>query len=242
MHRFFLPLECFQPGEITIPAEISRQISRVLRLRAGTSILLLDNQGFEMGAELSQVSDQGCKAIVQFRQIARGEPETYLTMIMGLTQREKFEWILQKCTEIGVSAFIPVVTSRSLVQKPEEVLEKYPRWRKILVEAAEQSHRGRIPLLHPAVGLESLLSKEYPDDELRLVLWEDEKEANLREQLQKTGQKKITLLVGPEGGFSTGEVTSAIEAGFISVSLGNRILRMETAAILSAGLALYEMG
>ena len=84
---------------------------------------------------------------------AGGEPRTHLTLYLGLTQREKFEWMLQKCTEVGAAEFIPVITSRGLVQSPEESRARLERWQRILQEAAEQSGRGRIPILSAAAAL-----------------------------------------------------------------------------------------
>jgi 16S rRNA (uracil1498-N3)-methyltransferase len=153
LHRFFLAPELFTTNEIHLPADISRQIERVLRLRVGETITLLNNQAVEFQAILTEVNDRKSVAVVVQKAPTAGEPRIKLTMLVSLTQREKFEWILQKCTEIGVSSFVPFTSSRSLVQKPEEVEAKYPRWRKIIQEAAEQSRRGRIPELLPAVRL-----------------------------------------------------------------------------------------
>ncbi|KAF0110196.1 MAG: 16S rRNA (uracil1498-N3)-methyltransferase [Chloroflexi bacterium] len=242
MHRFFLSADQFHLNEIAIPAELSRQMTRVLRLEIGSEVILLDDQGFEYIAALSEVNDRECKAVVRQQQPAQGEPETKLTLILGLTQREKFEWILQKCTEIGVTSFLPVTTSRSLIQKPEDVHEKYPRWKKIIIEAAEQSRRGRIPVLLPALSFIKALSIVQSNDALKLILWEDEVTTGIKYAVRNHQGKNVQLFVGPEGGFSKEEVDIAKQAGFISVSLGKRILRMETAAMMSSGLVIYELG
>jgi len=240
MHRFFIPAELFSTKEVTLPADISRQISRVLRLKTGDAILLLDDCGNEYPSLVQSVSDTACMTIVQSKQPSEGEPATQLRLILGLTQREKFELILQKCTEVGVSEFLPVITSRTLIQKPRDVEDKYPRWQKILREAAEQSHRGRIPRLLPVCSYAQALGQE--EDSLKLILWEEESSTSLKEKLSGFQGKQLTLLIGPEGGLSAVEVDLARQNGFIPVSLGKRILRMETAAILAAGLALYELG
>lgn len=242
MHRFFIPAHLFQTTEIILPNDVSQQISRVLRLKVGSEILLLDGQGFEYKAQLCQISDTQCTVLTSVKNAARGEPLTNLTLIIGLTQREKFELILQKCTEIGVSSIIPVVTSRTLIQKPEDVVDKIPRWKKIMQEAAEQSHRGLIPLLAPPIHFSDALKQAQSTPSLKLVLWEEEMDLSIKLQLKSFTGTHVTIIVGPEGGLSLDEVNSARQMGFTPVSLGKRILRMETAAILAAGLVIYEMG
>ena len=240
MHRFFIPAELFITKEVTLPADISRQISRVLRLKTSDAILLLDDRGNEYPSLLQTVNDTACMAIVKSKQPSEGEPAIHLRLILGLTQREKFELILQKCTEVGVSEFLPVITSRTLIQKTRDAEDKYPRWQKILREAAEQSHRGCIPRLLPINNYAQAL--EQNEDSLKLILWEEESSISLKGKLSGYQGKQLTLLVGPEGGLSAGEVDLARQNGFIPVSMGRRILRMETAAILAVGLALYELG
>lgn len=239
MHRFFLPSELFNSNEITLPDDVSHQISRVLRLKSASLIVLLDDKGFEYPSLLQTVGEN-CVASIQSKEITQGEPQTRLRLILGLTQREKFELILQKCTEVGVSEFLPVSTSRTLIQKSRDVEDKYPRWHKILREAAEQSRRGRIPTLLPAANYAEVVKQN--DNALKLVLWEDETGTGIKEKLRGFNGSSLTLIVGPEGGLSVEEVELARRNGFIPVSLGKRILRMETAAILACGLALYELG
>ena len=241
MHRFFIPTPLFQTPEIILPAEVSQQISRVLRLKTGTDILLLDDQGFEYPARLCEVQASQCTATIIEKRTASGEPATRLTLIIGLTQREKFEMILQKCTEVGVSTFVPVISSRTLIQKPRDVEDKYPRWKKIIQEAAEQSHRGHIPTLEPVIKIDDALKMMNQKDSLKIVLWEDENKTTLKNALQSCQKRDITIIIGPEGGLSVEEVAAAQRSGFMPATLGRRILRMETAAILAAGLVLYEL-
>lgn len=241
MHRFFVTPDEIQLEEIHFSPIISRQISRVLRLKCGEKVIVLDNSGDEMLTELNQVDELACTGHILQRGRCQNEPQTRLLMILGITQREKFEWMLQKCTEVGAAAFIPVITSRSLVQHPTDVLSKYPRWRTILKEAAEQSGRGIIPdLLEPAAfhDILSTIPAAYP---LCLIPWEDEHRTGLRELLSEITPEKIAVIIGPEGGFSGTEVEQAAQAGFKPVTLGKRILRMETAAVVAAALVLHEV-
>lgn len=241
MHRFFVSPDGIHSEEILFSPGISRQIARVLRLKCGEKVIVLDNSGDEMLTELSYVDELGCAGRILQHGHCQNEPHTRLLMILGLTQREKFEWMLQKCTEIGAAAFLPVITSRSLVQNPVDVLSKYPRWQTILREAAEQSGRGIIPeLLEPAEFHDILttIPAVYP---LCLIPWEDEHQTGIRNLLRETTVEKIAVIIGPEGGFSAAEVELADRAGFKPVTLGKRILRMETAAVVAAALVLHEV-
>jgi 16S rRNA (uracil1498-N3)-methyltransferase len=248
-HRFFLPPENFRIQQVQFPQTTAHQIQRVLRLAPGDLVIVLDNLGSQYSVRLEKVSMQEVSGLVLKQEPVTGEPVSRLTLLLALTQREKFEWMLQKCTELGAAAFMPLVTSRSLVQDKIETSHKHTRWETILREAAEQSGRGRIPVLFPPVDFQQALQfvtesrRTHPDP--AWILWEAEREDSLKAAL-RTAQMSLPLhpflLVGPEGGFSPQEVQAASLAGFQPVSLGKRILRMETAAIAATTLVLYELG
>lgn len=240
MHRFFISPEEKNADRIVFSAAHAKQISRVLRLEAGERCVVLDNLGNEWLVELTHSVASSVEAQVVTRSAAE-EPETKLTLYISLTQREKFEWILQKGTEVGVSVFQPIITSRTLVQNRKDVEAKYERWRLIIQEAAEQSGRGRLPVLLPALGLSEALQQAAQKVDLRLILWEGEVAATLKQALTRQPAKSVTIFIGPEGGFSAEEVEQAVNAGFEAVTLGKRILRMETAALVSAALVFHEL-
>ena len=240
MHRFFITPEELSADRIVFSAAHARQISRVLRLDVGERCVVLDNLGNELLVELTHCEAAVCEAQIVARTTAE-EPETRVTLFISLTQREKFEWILQKCTEVGVSVFQPIITSRTLVQSRKDVEAKYERWCSIIQEAAEQSGRGRLPVLLPTLGLTEALLQPSQKNELRLILWEGEVTATLKRLLTEQPAKAVTIFIGPEGGFSLEEVQQAVKAGFVAVTLGKRILRMETAALVSAALVFHEL-
>jgi 16S rRNA (uracil1498-N3)-methyltransferase len=240
MHRFFLPPEDFHTDHIHIKGKTARQIARVLRLKAGEPCVLLDNLGSEYKARLEMVDSELCSAVILEKHRAE-EPEVRLLMMLCLTQREKFEWMLQKCTEVGAAGFLPVVSQRSLVQDEADVRAKVERWEGILREAAEQSGRGIIPELHQALRFETAVQKVESEYPLRLIPWEGEKHAGLKSVLQGDVGKQVAVLIGPEGGFAGEEVQRAVRSGFQPVTLGRRVLRMETAAVVSAALILHEL-
>ncbi len=240
MHRFFLDPSNILGNTVAFPASTSRQIFRVLHLAVGDLCLVLDNQGFEHTVKLSIVNSAEVSGDVLETHPAI-EPVVKVEMLLSLTQREKFEWMLQKCTEIGVSSFQPVISRRSLVQSKEDCLGKYDRWNAILKEAAEQSGRGKIPVLLPPLTLVEACRQTVRADALCLVPWENESDTSLKQVLLSRKPARAALLIGPEGGFAVEEIQQAQEIGFQPVTLGKRILRMETAAIVSAALVLYEL-
>lgn len=236
MHRFFIPVTAFQSEVVEFPPECARQMAQVLRLTPGCKVIALDGSGSEAVVEITQISARQANGVVLGWQKNESEPALHLTLGLALTQREKFEWTLQKVTEVGVSKIVPLVTRRSLVQQPSQVLEKYPRWQRILQEAAEQSRRGIVPVLDEPKVLPDFIpqSREY---DLALIAWEGETQRLLHQAvLPSACQKRAGLLIGPEGGWEWEEVQQAGQAGWLPVSLGRRILRTETAAIVAAAL------
>ncbi len=240
MHRFFVDPEVLQGNRVVLPAVQAHQIRNVLRLRAGSAILVLDNSGAEYEVMLRQVDKQQVVGEAIAKRPSPNEPTVHLTLYQALMKRDKFEWVLQKGTEIGVSQFVPIVTQRSLVQDVDIKEGKLFRWQKIITEAAEQSRRGRIPELHPPQTLTQALAEQPPQP--GLIAWEEEDSLTLRDALlARERPSHISLFIGPEGGFATEEVEAAQAAGLEAITLGKRILRAETAALVASALVLYEL-
>ena len=242
MHRFFIPSQILNQAEVVLPQEVSRQIARVLRLEVGSQVVVLEGSGVEYTLNLVQVSPESVVGKIIKKEASQGEPRTHVHLFLGLIQRERFEWMLQKCTEIGVVSFTPLVTTRSLIQRTTEVDGKYIRWQKIIQEAAEQSHRGKLPHLNQAITFTEIVKQPLGGSTTGLFFWEEESDNQLKTVLQSVNNKEINLVIGPEGGFTHEEATAIAGAGYISVSLGKRILRVETAAMIAAGFVLYELG
>lgn len=244
MHRFFIPPDCIgNTGRVRFPKETTHQIRRVLRLKTENQVIVLDNQGNEFQIRLTRLGDQEGEGEIIEKRNADGEPFHQISLYLSLSQRQKFEWTLQKCTEIGINNIIPMVTSRCLVQDKEDNQKRIARWQRILQEAAEQSGRGLIPGICPPFGFKQAIETIQQSDVLGILFWEKEKALRLKEFLKGVDPKrKIGLVIGPEGGFSEDEVRFADENGIQSVSLGRRILRMETAAIVASALVFYELG
>jgi 16S rRNA (uracil1498-N3)-methyltransferase len=241
-HRFFLPPENFSGQSVLLPPAVQNQIVKVLRLNLGDPVELLDNRGNVVLAELIGDGSGGIMARVLESISVKTEPKTFLTLYFGLTQREKLEWMLQKGAEIGVCAFQPFISKRTLVRDKDSARKKRIRWEGILREAAEQSGRGRIPELHDPQDLDQAVTQSLSQNDLTITCWVHERQKSLDEVL--TGRKlaRIGLFVGPEGGFAPEETEGMVAQRVQMVSLGSRVLRMETAAILAPALVLYQLG
>lgn len=240
MHRFFVNPEILQGNRVVLPAAQAHQIRNVLRLRVGSAILVLDNSGAEYEVVLRQVDKQQVVGEAVAKRPSPNEPTVHLTLYQTLMKRDKFEWVLQKGTEIGVSCFVPMVTQRSLVQDVDIKEGKLLRWHKIITEAAEQSRRGCLPELRPPQTLTQALA-EHPVQP-GLIAWEEEDCLTLRGVLAGGERPShISLFIGPEGGFAAEEVEAAQTAGLQAITLGKRILRAETAALVASALVLHHL-
>jgi 16S rRNA (uracil1498-N3)-methyltransferase len=218
------------------------QIRDVLRMKIGNEIIVLDNTGIEYQVRLTDISQREVSGKILAKKKCEAEPHTKITLYQSLLARDKLEFVLQKCTGIGVTCFIPVITERSIVRKPEKITkEKLSRFESIIAEAAEQSGRGLIPSLKSPVVITQALS-ELDEYDICLV-GSTEKCLPLKKILRdcKSAPEKIALFIGPEGGFSGKELDFFNGSGVQSFSLGKRILRTETAALVASAIILYEL-
>ncbi len=246
MHRFFLPPDALISEEVLFPQSLAHQIRRVLRLKEGMQVLVLDNRGSAFTVQLTRLDEDTVEGKVVEQMPAPAEPRDAITLCISLTQREKFELILQKAVEVGVAAIQPYVSRYSLVRDKVIESKRRQRWEDILREAAEQSGRGRIPPLLEVDSLPKVIEHCVAGAALCLAAWEGEQTATLQQVLREAQQKQalqhIALFIGPEGGFAQQEMDLFRQHGVLSVSLGKRILRMETAAMVTPALILYELG
>jgi|AP95_1055475.scaffolds.fasta_scaffold109278_1 16S rRNA (uracil1498-N3)-methyltransferase len=246
MHRFFVPPESISDGSATLTGDQARQIARVLRLSSGDTIILLDNSGQEFDVVLTAVSTSLVECDVTQQRSGLGEPDIKITLFQSLLKGENFELVLQKGTELGVTRFVPVITERTIVRAPEgrRAASKMNRWQRIVTEAAEQSRRARIPEISTPLSFnEACILVSH----LALMPWEEEQTLSLRDALSASkseveSDSGVSLIIGPEGGFSSQEAELARHHGVQTVSLGRRILRAETAAIAAVTAVCYELG
>lgn len=260
-YRFFVPPATLAATQATLTdADLVHQISRVLRLHTGDQLLLLDGQGHAAVATLTHISRTAVQVHLTQRMAAGGEAATQITLYVGLMRAERFEWLLQKATEIGVTTFVPVIWQRTQASV-QTGARKQERWQRIIREAAEQACRGVLPTLHapqPIARVYAALPPSVPT----LLLWEglqttapDAPPAaatptpSLRSTLRQLAAptdltalapRQIAVLSGSEGGITPEELTAGLRRGIIPVSLGTRILRAETAPLVAAAAICYE--
>jgi len=244
MQRFFVPASWLQKEEIALSGPLAHQLSRVLRLRPGAHITLLDDSGWAYEVILDQISPERATAHVLAKIQPQTEPRLRLLLYQALTRESKFDWVLQKGTELGVSTFVPLLTERSLIRASEALNEhKIARWQRIVTEAAEQSGRARLPkVLAPQYLTEAC--EDLPAGALALIAWVSPETRPLGQVLRLLDGhiQEIRLFVGPEGDFTPLEVECARQAGALAVSLGPRILRTETAGLVALSAILYALG
>jgi 16S rRNA (uracil1498-N3)-methyltransferase len=242
-NRFFILASDLQGDRVRLSPEQSHQVHQVLRLRTGDRIVVLDNTCVEYDVTLTTVEKRAVGGQVTASRQARGEPTVHLTLFQSVLAREKFEWVLQKGTEVGVSRFVPVLTERSLARTRTLEDNKRDRWHRILVEAAEQSHRGRVPTLDPIHPFSEAIC-EMAHFDRSLIAATSGPTRSLKEALgpDEKPPASVAILIGPEGGFSDDEVRQACEHGVLPIGLGPRILRTETAAMVMPALILHELG
>jgi len=245
MNRFFLEPYLISDKRVNFPEAVEHQIISVLRLRTDDIVEVLDNQGCLYRVSLDvDVEKRSVMGQVMNKERVLTEPAVQITLCFGMTNRDKVEWILQKGTEIGISEFSPFISSRTLVQSAVLSEKKLVRWARIIREAAEQSHRGHLPKLNQPQDFEACLKSSAAANNLSLIAWEEE-DANrvkVTQSLEGFDGSSIALFIGPEGGFFEEEISFARQAGCRVVTLGDRILRMETAAIVFPAVVLHDLG
>ncbi len=244
LHRFFIPPEWIAKPKVTLSGQVAHQIKNVLRMRPGWQIEVLDNFGNEYVVMLTRVDRSGVEGEILAERLATGEPALPVTLYQGTLKAQKFEWVLQKGTELGVSEFVPVISERSVLADVEAVAQKTLRWERIIQEAAEQCGRGALPELRPAMLFSVACQRAGRLDGVRLLAWEGASAAKgLRGALSAAKvPSRVSLFVGSEGGFSEKEVEIARQNGIQSVWLGKRILRAETAGIAAVAAIMYHFG
>jgi 16S rRNA (uracil1498-N3)-methyltransferase len=235
MHRFFVTE--IHNDQIVFSPEQAHQITAVLRMEPGQRVVVLDNKQWEYEVILADVDRKRVTAVIQNKRPITTEAVSQITLYQSLLKRDNFEWVLQKGTELGICKFVPLITQRTVARLPK----KTERWQRIIIEAAEQSHRGRIPILAEPMTL-SQAAAELTGQEIGLIPWVAADSGSIGELLAGRRETAVSLFIGPEGGFSADEIAMARQHSISPITLGPRILRAETAAIAATTIVLHELG
>ena len=236
--RFYCPIPLAPGASVDLPAEAAHHAARVLRLDAGDQVRLFNGRGGEWLARIERLKPTVHVSLEAFDATDR-EPPLQVTLVQGLAAGDKMDWIVQKTVELGVAAIQPVAARRSVVRLSGDRGERrVQHWGNIAIAACEQSGRNCVPAVAPVIDLAQYLAQPRRDNELRLVL-APRAPGRMRDLAPPAGP--VTILIGPEGGFDDGEFLAAEGVGFVAVSLGPRVLRIETAgpAALAVIMALW---
>jgi 16S rRNA (uracil1498-N3)-methyltransferase len=227
-----------RPGhEAELAADASHHVLKVLRLRVGDSLVVFDGAGNEFAAEIASTTRSRVAVRLFDPRTPIAESPLRITLLQAISRSDRMDLTLQKATELGVHAIVPLLATRSVVRLDAEQAErKLQHWRSIVINACEQCGRGTLPLLHPPEPLAERLLR--PSSATRRLLLDPSGGSGF----SRESVTDIELLVGPEGGFEPDEVALAVQAGFVATRLGPRILRTETAAIASLAILLALNG
>lgn len=244
MQRYFVTNQP-SPQQFIIDGEDRHHIARVMRMKSGDQIICVTEDGKSAVCIIAEITDEQIVADVVKWEEDHVELPVKITIASGLPKGDKLEWIIQKGTELGAAEFVPFLAARSIVKWDEKKsAKKIERWQKIAKEAAEQSHRTKIPIVDAPVTIKGLIQRSEQYD-LCLVAYEEEAKHGEASVLARTlrnlepGQS-LLVVFGPEGGMSTEEVSLLKEKGFLMCGLGPRILRTETAPLYLLSAVSYH--
>ncbi len=234
MQRFFLNQPIEDPQSIVIKdKDIIKKITKVLRKQIGDTIFIFDSANEEFEVQIIHMAEKEIVCRLVNRVEIDRELPIEINLYQALLKKDKLEWICQKVTEIGIKSITPIISENCVVKDLNS--NKAKRYQKIIEEATAQSG-GKIPTAFYKIKNFEEVILGLKQNELNLIAHEDERQNKLFDILNEKRVNKINILIGPEGGFSQDEINLALRNSVVPVSLGKRILRAETAAILASGL------
>jgi 16S rRNA (uracil1498-N3)-methyltransferase len=239
MYNFFVNNEQISENKVNIVGEDFNHIVNVLRMKKGDKIYICNKENSESFlAEIDNILNDSVQANILEKNFST-ESNVEITIYQGLPKSEKMEYIIQKSTELGASVLVPV-NMKYCISKLKDEEKKHDRWQKIAEVAAKQSKRNIIPRIEKLVNVSDICNR-INDYDLVIIAYENEENINMKNVLSESkNPKKIAIVIGPEGGLSKEEVEKMKNAGAKIVSLGNRILRTETASTAMLSMIMYE--
>lgn len=237
MFRFFTENTPDENGIIQIEGPDYKHLKNSLRVKISEIIQIVsDDKIYEV--EIIAILEDAIQTKILREDKKNYESPLSIHLYQGYCKGDKMDFIIQKAVELGVNEITPIFTKRTIVKlKKEKLPAKVDRFKKIMEEASKQSKRKRIPRIHSPISLSEIDFK----DTFTIVAYEEE-EQSIKEILQKKEIQSVNIIIGPEGGFDQEEINNLREKGVISVSIGNRILRAETAALSLLTILQYEKG
>lgn len=242
--RFFIESGSIENGVVTLTQEDSAHIAKVLRMREGDMITVCDEHAEHQCRILNVHKSRPVTAEILSSGPHTTEPDVFVTVYAALSKGDRFDYLVQKCTEVGVSHIVPFESKRCVVrlENARESEKKRVRYERIALEASKQSLRSRPVSVGEILPYEQAI-RQAAADECCLFLYESEKNRSFKQILESFGSfKRISIITGPEGGFEPSEVDLASSLGAHSVLIGPRILRCETAPVAAVSAVMYHTG
>lgn len=236
MPRFKINSENIIENNVQISGEDYKHIVKVLRMKVDDNIMLFDSKGYEYDCVIKKISKDGLQAEILTNDEINRESPLNVTLFQAIIKGDKMDLIVQKATELGVTDIYPIITERSEVKNTNKI----PRWQKIADESIKQCGRSISPIIRPELNFKYIFEQNKSD--LNLIFYEIEENSSIKEVLVSDQIKSVSLIIGPEGGFTINEVKLATDNDFITVGLGKRILRAETASIVAITLIQHYFG
>lgn len=240
MRRFFVSSRLSE--DMTIVGDDVRHIAKVLRMRIGDKLVIIDPDGKSGIAAIVQIGTDSIKLSLDQVIDEQKEPPIRVFIAQGLPKSDKMDYIVQKAVELGVAGIMPMAAEHSVVQyNTAKRASRVERWQKIAEEAAKQCQRGIVPAVEDIKSLSDIITS-IPSDAALIMLYEGQANAGLKEILTNCKSGAYVLLIGPEGGFSDKEVAIALQHGAHIAKMGPRILRTETASLAALSAVMYDSG
>jgi 16S rRNA (uracil1498-N3)-methyltransferase len=230
MEYYYTPPSCVLGHTLRIEGDEYTHIVRVMRRGAGDTVRVVDGVGNAYDATIDKIEKHVLFGVVTAQHVRLHEPSFRATLAVGLLKNPaRFDMLIEKATELGVSAFVPLQTARTVARQP-----KADRWQSIALAAMKQAGRCVLPAVHPVSTLDTAITNAAPGT--HLILLHETVDHPLLSDLGPWGPAPVLIMIGPEGGFSEEEVQRAAGAGCVTAGLGDRRLRTETAAMAAAAL------
>ncbi len=234
MHRFYTEPELVHENSLTVLGDEAKHIKNVLRMQTGDEFIAFDGTGYDYVCRITGVGTQ-IDAQVLRKELNKTEPGIKVTLYQAYPKSAKMEEIVHKAIELGAYGIIPFISHRC-VKRPEES----SRLRRVALSAVKQCGRSVLPAVADVLRFDDALKLMKTHDKL-IVCWEEERDMPLKAALLG-GERDIGVVIGPEGGLEEAEVKRMREAGGVSVTLGPRIMRTETAGIAVMAAVFYDKG
>jgi 16S rRNA (uracil1498-N3)-methyltransferase len=230
---FYCKPENFSENILTIDGDEFTHLVKVMRKKIGELILTVDGLGTIFECKICEINKNELFAEIQSKSKSHNEPEINITLALGLLKNpSKYDFVVEKATELGVKRIIPFISKFTIAQKP-----KIDRWQNLAISAMKQSQRAFLPIISECLNYKNLLDLPY---DIKLIA--DIDSEHFTDATGKNKNSEILILIGPEGGFSDEEVSEAVKNGFKKFNLSNMRLRAETAAITSIPLLIERLG